>query len=105
MSYWCCSCETEFSEPQVYTERHGLDTMPFEQFDCCPKCKSADIEELYECKLCGESYPLQDMSDDDELVCKDCSSNIRDSWERIRRYTLKLYFNEAEREYIEECEL
>ena len=101
----CNSCETEFETPAEFTEKHGLDTLPFEEFSCCPKCKSADIEELYECKICGESYPLQDMTTENNRVCNDCDSNVRDSWDRIKRYTLRLYFNEAEREYIEECEL
>ena len=105
MSYRCCDCEAEFSELKIYTERHGLDTLPFEELDCCPVCGSRDYEELYTCKICSNSLPLQEMSDEDEYVCKDCASDIKDSWNRIRRHTLRNYFKEGEIAFINDCDL
>lgn len=46
--YKCNECEAEFDEPDSYSERMGdFWGMPaYEYFDCCPKCKSDDIEEV-----------------------------------------------------------
>ncbi len=46
--YKCNECEAEFNEPDSYSECMGeFWGMPaYEYFDCCPVCKSDDIEEL-----------------------------------------------------------
>ena len=60
--YKCNHCGREFEEPDVVTEPHG------EKVGCCPYCHGW-FEEVYECKICGDFFT------DDELtngVCDEC---------------------------------
>jgi len=39
----------------------------------CPNCGSDDLEEMYQCKICGEWYLPDDLYGyADELVCNNC---------------------------------
>lgn len=46
--YKCYECGAEFDEPATYRECMGefWGTPAYEEFDCCPVCKSDDIEEV-----------------------------------------------------------
>ena len=39
----CHSCGKVFTEPNVYIEKHGLDTPPYEQVPICPHCSSSEF--------------------------------------------------------------
>lgn len=41
----CNSCNETFDVADFYTERHGLDTPPFEQIPICPHCGSEFFHE------------------------------------------------------------
>lgn len=53
--YCCRECGYEFKNPVKLTERHNLDTPPFESIYVCPVCNSCDFEEkpVYYCSCCG----------------------------------------------------
>ena len=46
--YKCNDCEAEFNEPDTYTEYMGefWGVPAYEEFGCCPVCKSDDYEEV-----------------------------------------------------------
>ena len=46
--YICDYCEAEFEEPEVFYERHGLSTPPYEKFYVCPFCGSGGYFEKEE---------------------------------------------------------
>lgn len=100
----CNECDTAFETPEIYKEHHGLDTLPFEELDACPHCHSTDIEDAYQCKVCGEWFEYQELSAEDDAVCEDCAIEIKDRWERVTNRIKQHYFNEAEREYLEVLE-
>ena len=70
MSYKCLDCGNLFEEgeQQLWADKHGLDTPPYEQMSGCPLC-GGDYEETTPCKICGfEQF-------DDDLnggVCDEC---------------------------------
>ena len=55
MMFKCCECGHLFEdgEQDVWEERHGLDTPPYEQWSGCPICKGG-YEEVRQCKECEE---------------------------------------------------
>lgn len=70
--YICLECGYIFDSPKIYSEKHGLDTPPFEQIEGCPKC-GGDFTEAIKCAICGEYivdryYHLCT----DEDVCDEC---------------------------------
>lgn len=44
--YICTDCNTEFEEPFIIIERHGLEAPPYEHIEVCPECHSSDFEEI-----------------------------------------------------------
>jgi NAD-dependent SIR2 family protein deacetylase len=34
----CTECGITFDEPKTITEKHGLETPPYEEIDVCPEC-------------------------------------------------------------------
>lgn len=46
--YKCNECGNEFDEPDTYTECMGefWGVPAYEEFGCCPRCKSDDYEEV-----------------------------------------------------------
>lgn len=74
-NYVCMECETEFDEPQVYEEGHGLDTMPFETIMTCPNCGSGYYMQPTYCDLC-EKVIIDEyiVTIDDQYICNDCYS-------------------------------
>lgn len=41
----CNDCGAVFEYPDVYEERHGLSSPPYERFLVCPECRSEDLYE------------------------------------------------------------
>lgn len=39
----CIECGQTFNTPKTRYEKHGLDTPPYEEWDCCPYC-GGDVE-------------------------------------------------------------
>lgn len=71
--YKCYNCNNEFIEPTTVYETHGLDCPPYEEFGCCPHCRSDDFEKLECCEVCGGHF--------EELhggVCAECIANNSD---------------------------
>lgn len=79
--YICRNCGELFDEPRGYTERHGLETGPYEHLTCCPVC-GGDYEEASECEVCGCVLPLsevclaEDLDGRDLQVCHDCADEL-----------------------------
>jgi len=69
--YKCNSCGEEFSpddaEQETFIEYHGTSVVS----DICPHCGSSNIEEMYECKVCGNLFTDSDLTD---YVCDNCIS-------------------------------
>lgn len=74
--YKCTSCGHIFEEGEqkTYTERHGLDTPPYEKYEGCPSCGSSDFEEVENCEICGELHPIDELHGG---VCDDCIDKCR----------------------------
>lgn len=51
--YTCLECGESFDDPQKYTERHGLETPPYETFTGCPRCGGAYANTII-CDGCGK---------------------------------------------------
>lgn len=51
--YICLDCGETFEEPKRYTETHGLDSPPYEEWNGCPSCGGAYVE-AYRCDLCND---------------------------------------------------
>ena len=68
MRYECHNCGRRFEEPDIITERHGLDSPPYEKIGICPYCKGY-FSEIHECKICGEYYTIDELTSG---VCDDC---------------------------------
>ena len=66
--YQCHECDRRFEEPDFITEKHGLDTPPYEKIAVCPYCKGY-FEEMQECKICGEYFTEDELTSG---VCDDC---------------------------------
>ena len=68
----CCDCGRIFEQPMNYRERHGLDTLPYEEFSGSPCCAGA-YTEAHRCDCCSEwitgSYV---KTNDGERFCENC---------------------------------
>lgn len=55
--YYCTDCKQFFKTPKTLREHHGDLPAPFEEWLCCPKCESTEIEETDKkyCKCCGKT--------------------------------------------------
>lgn len=66
----CCECGCVFEDAKRYTETHGLDSPPYEEYNACPKCAGA-FEEAEECAECGEWFrPSEDF---ESPYCHECA--------------------------------
>lgn len=68
MRYECHRCEKRFEEPDFVTEKHGLDTPPYEKVAVCPYCHGY-FEEMYQCEICGEWFTDGELTSG---VCDEC---------------------------------
>lgn len=72
MIYYCSDCGCIFIKPEHFTDTHGLDTPPYEEYDGCPECGGA-YARTYECSCCGEYITGRYVKvDDDERYCEEC---------------------------------
>ena len=51
--YICKDCGTLFNTPVEYTEKHGLDSPPYETWYGCPECSGA-YTNTFECDVCNK---------------------------------------------------
>ena len=69
----CSECGEIFEMARVISERHGLDTPPYERLNICPFCESTDIHQAHRCEVCGEwitdDYIILSTS---ERICEEC---------------------------------
>ena len=42
-NFFCKGCNRLFDTPEIYDEKHGLDSPPYERVAVCPHCKSGDF--------------------------------------------------------------
>ena len=75
MMYLCLDCGELFEEPKHYTETHGLDFPPYEEWSGCPECAGAYVKTIL-CDYCEEWITGQyiRLHYDDTVVCEDCYS-------------------------------
>ena len=66
--YQCHECDRQFEEPDFITEKHGLDTPPYEKIAVCPYCKGY-FEEMTQCRICGQYFTDGELSGG---VCDEC---------------------------------
>lgn len=71
-AYYCLECGRLFDTPKDYTERHGLDSPPYEHRSGCPYC-GGDYRHFRRCDDCGkpilgEYVVLRDGS----CYCENC---------------------------------
>ena len=64
--WYCEYCKKFFDEPAMYTEGHrGMDSDHFYQEAQCPTCGETWIEEVHECRVCGDPcMPHNEFCDD-----------------------------------------
>lgn len=68
----CLDCGCLFEEGKHYTETHGLDSPPYEEWNGCPSC-GGTYEETFECDVCGE-YITSEYAEvkDHQKICEAC---------------------------------
>ena len=78
MMFRCCECGNLFEEGEqdVWEERHGLDSPPYEKWSGCPVCKG-DYEEVHQCKKYGDWYAADELYD--ELYDGWCEKCLRET--------------------------
>lgn len=77
-TYICRDCGETFDEPRRYTERHGLETGPYEELTCCPFC-GGSYEKAVACACCGHLIPESEACLTDDLqcmLCTDCADDL-----------------------------
>lgn len=65
----CESCGKTFEELEHYTESHGFEHPPFEEWDGCPYCGESRPTEVESCAGCGELVDVEELYDG---FCVDC---------------------------------
>lgn len=73
-----------------HSEKFVLRTIGRENWRCCPYCGSTEIEEVGECRECGQPC------DQVDVLCDDCKTYVR---ERLLN-DINETFTHAEREFI-----
>ena len=71
--YKCESCGRTFDELEHYSESHGFEHPPFEEWDGCPYCGESGAAEVECCNSCHEAIKV------DELYygyCADCLKRL-----------------------------
>ena len=78
--YVCVECGSVFRKVKHYTERHGLDSPPYEHYSGCPVCGGAYVPVKY-CDCCNREITNDYIkTDDGHYYCDDCYSvrNVAD---------------------------
>lgn len=70
--YICLDCGEIFEEPKYYTEKHGLDTPPYEEYRGCPVC-GGGYEGAKICDIC-KSYITDEyiVTSNNDIICENC---------------------------------
>lgn len=78
--YLCLDCRDLFDEPIKYTEKHSLDTPPYETWFGCPSCGGGYIE-AKQCDICKDWITDEYIEiNNGTFVCDNCYciKNIED---------------------------
>ena len=68
----CLDCGHIFSEPRHYTETHGLERPPYEEWFGCPKC-GGSYTKAHTCACCDEWIGCSYIKlENDERICENC---------------------------------
>lgn len=75
--YICNKCHFEFVEPVFLSERHNLDSPPYEKVAACPLCESTSFikQQIYYCKYCGARLS-KSKTDYCNEICKEKKRKI-----------------------------
>lgn len=74
--YVCLECRKVFEEPAQWTETHGLEYGPYEEFDGCPYCHSA-YTKAHKCDCCDEWITsMYTKIDDGKRYCNSCHCSM-----------------------------
>ncbi len=70
--YICLDCDALFTVPKKYSETHGFDSPPYEEYNGCPNC-GGDYAETFQCDCCGK-YISGDYVEVDygNFYCENC---------------------------------
>lgn len=80
MRYICLDCGELFDDPVKRTERHGLETPPYEVKSGCPKCGGAYVVGV-PCECCGEIIDNEYIKTfDGHVYCSECVTHCN-IWE------------------------
>lgn len=72
----CIECGRTFETPDYWTETHGLDTPPYEEFSACPYCGS-DYTEAKRCDCCDEWISDDYIkTEDGKRYCNNCIAHM-----------------------------
>lgn len=72
--YKCKNCGGVFEEPKFYTETHGLDSPPYENWTGCPSCSGA-YKGAIQCDQCGEYIVGEYIKINSGVcICENCYS-------------------------------
>lgn len=91
---YCYECK-EMGEPESVMEYTGVTMNGFAEvinYEACPYCGSADIEEVKRCKLCGGDVVPDRTGVKD--FCDDCMTEIGNELNRIFADLEKMYGEE-----------
>ena len=70
--FLCYDCDATFHEPKIWTNRHGLDTGPYENYAGCPLCGGA-FATTYKCNECGKWIAGEYIkTDSGQRFCENC---------------------------------
>lgn len=85
----CLNCKSEFNDQKCISERHGLDTPPYETLAVCPYCGSEDFVHAHYCNICEhviyEKYYIINCKN---IVCEKCYDKYRGDLDEIERNIL-----------------
>lgn len=70
--YVCIECGETFDRAEHVIDRHGLDTPPYEEYDCCPHCFSWSFIDAFSCAACGETIVNDFVEIGDDRYCESC---------------------------------
>lgn len=70
--FLCYDCNLTFDEPKIWTNKHGLDTPPYEEYAGCPFC-GGSFALTYRCNSCGEWIVGEYVkTDSGQRFCENC---------------------------------
>lgn len=72
--YYCLNCGAEVEKLKRVTERHGLDTPPYEIFPVCPLCESENVIKEVKCNYCNDIITDNFITMDGNAYCSKCYS-------------------------------